>query len=188
MKTPRFKILLRLLGILLLPFAGLLFFFSFAEAETKAMDVAIPTLFCGLLLLAASVYLLFGAPHLIRAVGRFPQIESKLDAGQAFTQTGGIRYGRSFWFATNCTMPFAQLRISKEVLVLSVSFLRLWQRTFIFQRSSVHRLKWKRALFSLGLQIEHDVTEFPPFILFWVSNREELTHGLREFGYEVSVV
>ena len=105
---------------------------------------------------------------------------------QEFTQIGGIRYGSSFWFTVNFTAPFARLRVSKEAIVLSVSISRLWQRTFTFQRSAIRQLRWKRGLFSLGLQIEHTVGEYPPWVLFWVGDRKTLADGLRGFGYEIS--
>ncbi|SRR6266542_1327047 len=105
---------------------------------------------------------------------------------QEFTQTGGIRYGSSFWFSVNFTAPFACLRVSKDAIILSVSIFRLWQRTFTFQRSAIRQLRWKRGLFSLGLQIEHTVGEYPPLVLFWVRDRKALADSLRGFGYEIS--
>ncbi len=182
MRTPQFKGLLRLLGILMVPWAGLLFLFSLVDS------MAIPTLLLGLFVSASSVYLITGAPHLIKAVDRFPKVESKFDGGKSFTQTGGIRWGRSFLSASGwCTIPFARIRVSREEIVLSVSsFLPFMRRTFTFPRTSVRRLRWKRGILSLGLKIEHDMAECPPFILFWVTNRSELTRGLREFGFEVA--
>jgi hypothetical protein len=103
---------------------------------------------------------------------------------QEFTQTGGIRYGESFWYATNLTAPFALLRVSKDAIVLSASILREGDRTFSFPRSAIRRLRWKRGLFSRGLQIEHTVAEYPPFVLFW-GYRKTLAEGLRAFGYEI---
>ncbi len=103
-----------------------------------------------------------------------------------FTQKGGIRYGSSVWSTANFTAPFACLRVSKNSIILSVSIFRLWQRTFTFQRSDIRQLRWKRGLFSLGLQIEHSVTEYPTFVLFWVVERKTLAENLIEFGYEIS--
>ncbi len=103
-----------------------------------------------------------------------------------FTQKGGIRYGSSVWSTVNFTAPFACLRVSKNGIILSVSIFRLWQRTFTFQRSDIRQLRWKRGFFSLGLQIEHTVSEYPSLVLFWVVDRKTLAENLREFGYEIS--
>ncbi len=102
-----------------------------------------------------------------------------------FTQTGGIRYGESFWYATSHTSPSASLRISKDAIILSTSTFLGSDRTFSFPRSAIRRLRWKRGLFSRGLQIEHTVAEYPPFIMFWGYSKT-LAAGLREFGYEIS--
>ena len=105
---------------------------------------------------------------------------------QEFTHTGGARYGRSFWFAWNFTNPFAHLRITRDALVLSVSAFGIWRRTLLFPRPAIRKLRWKRGIFSLGLQIEHAVDEYPPFVLFWVGSRKALADGLRRFGYKIS--
>ncbi len=102
-----------------------------------------------------------------------------------FTQKGGIRYGSSVWSTVNFTAPFACLRVSKNAIILSVSVFRFWQRTFTFQRSDIRQLRWKRGFFSLGLQIEHTVAEYPSLVLFWVVDRKTLAEKLREFGYEI---
>jgi len=103
-----------------------------------------------------------------------------------FIQTGGLRYGDNYWYAWNFTYPFAQLRVSSSDLTLSVSFLSLWRRTFIFPRPAIRQLRWKRGLFSRGLQIEHTLHEYPPFVLFWVGDLKSLAESLREFGYEIA--
>ena len=105
---------------------------------------------------------------------------------QEFTQTGVIRYGESYWYATNLTTPFALLRVSKDAIILSASVLRAGDCTFTFPRSAIRRLRWKRGLLSRGLQIEHTVGEYPPFVLFWVGYRKTVAEGLRAFGYEIS--
>ena len=105
---------------------------------------------------------------------------------QEFTQTGGLRYGESFWYAANFTKPFAMLRVSRDAIVVSVSFFRFWQRSFTFQRSAIQRLRWRRGIFSLGLQVEHTVAAYPPFVLFWLRDRKALALGLRDLGYEIS--
>jgi hypothetical protein len=185
MKTPGIETVLKVLGVLLLPISGLFVFFSLAGAATKAHDLMITFLLFGAFLLALSFYFLSGASHLVKAVSLLPKVESINRPGQSFTQTGGARYVTGMW-RTNLTAPFATLGVTREELVLSMSFLQLWKRTFRFPRSSLQSLRWKRGLFSLGLKIEHNVADYPSFILFWVSNREALKQGLRDFGYEIS--
>lgn len=178
-KTAKIKVLLRILGFVLILFSG-------AFLLTDFMGNGLITRVLGVLLFAASVYLLYGAPVVVRVLDQASQPDSARESGKWFRQTGGIRYGPSFWNAANWSAPFAHLLVAKEALTLSVSFFGMGKRTFTFPRSSVRRLVWKRKLFSVGLQIEHDVAEFPVFMLFWVSNREELTQGLSDFGYFVS--
>src|SRR5437763_913738 len=70
MKTPSLKSLLRVVGVVLLPLSGFFLLFAFAASMTKAHDHAIPQVLFGLFLLVTSVYFLFGAPHLVRAIDR----------------------------------------------------------------------------------------------------------------------
>jgi hypothetical protein len=133
----------------------------------------------------ASIYLIRGAPHLIRLVDKFPKVTSQYEEGRAFTQTGGLRY-KSGFMIVNCTIPFASLRATREEILVTVTFLGLFRRSFTFPRSSIRRLRWRRLFFSLGVQIEHDLAGCPSYILFWVSNHKALVQGLKDFGYEVS--
>jgi hypothetical protein len=186
MKHPRFRSFFRILGVVLLPFAGLSLLVSFTGPTTGVGD-ALSMLLPAVLVTAASIYLLLGAPHLdpvLDAVFDFFKIESRLESGRIFIQTGGARCGDSFWSSWNCTVPFAQLRVTHDAIVLS-ALLGFSRRTFTLPRSSIRCLRWKRALFSLGLQIEHRMPEYPPFLLFWVMDRKFVTEGLKAFGYEL---
>jgi hypothetical protein len=102
-----------------------------------------------------------------------------------YIQVGGTRFGRSLWLAWNLTTPFAQLRIASDSIVLTVSAFRVWQRTFTFRKEDLRQLRWKRGLFSTGLHIGHAARDYPPFILFWPSDRRNLQEQLRAFGYEI---
>ena len=105
-----------------------------------------------------------------------------------FTQTGGLRYGDSFWYATNASIPFAEISVTQLTIDVTVRpLLRRWDRTFTFQRSAIQQLKWKRGFFSVGLHIVHTVSEYPPFLLFWSSNRSQLAKALQECGYDLTV-
>ena len=54
----------------MLPFAALFIFISLAAVGMQIRDAAVPSLLFGLVLLVIAAYLLFGAPHLVRAVSR----------------------------------------------------------------------------------------------------------------------
>jgi hypothetical protein len=178
MRTPSLGTLLKVIGLLLLPISGFwCLMFILAAMISQAFVAGILVLF--------AIYLIRGAPHLIRVVDMFPKVTSQYEEGQAFTQTGGLRYN-SIIGVVNFTVPFATLRASREAIVVTVSSLGLFRRTFSFPRSSIRRLRWRRILFSLGVLIEHDLASCPSYILFWVSNRKALIEGLRRFGYEVS--
>ena len=70
MKTPSLKTLLRILGVVVFPFSALFIFIALGASGMQIRDVVAPSLVFGLFLLAVSVYLLFGAPHLVRAIDR----------------------------------------------------------------------------------------------------------------------
>lgn len=70
MTTPTFSTMLRITGLLVLPFSGLFVFASLVGLITKANELGTLELTVGFLLLLISVYLLFGAPHLVKAIDR----------------------------------------------------------------------------------------------------------------------
>jgi hypothetical protein len=74
MKTPSLKTLFRVIGVVLLLFAGLFLLFSLclvlmAKGDSISSTVGSWPLF-GLSLLGASILFLFGAPRLARAIDR----------------------------------------------------------------------------------------------------------------------
>ena len=181
MRAPHLQSVLRVIGFIVLPFAGLFCLLCIAAGMLGA------SVMFGIAVLA-SIYLISGAPHLIRMADAFPKATSQYEGDQAFIQTGGVRWGRSFWFASGwASVPFAHLRVSQDALAVSVAALHK-RHTFTVPRSAVRRLTWKRAPFSLGLQIEHNLAGCPPFLLFWVTNRDALVCGLRDFGYEMAMI
>ena len=105
-----------------------------------------------------------------------------------YWKTGGVRYGESFWFALNFTIPFAKLCVKRDSIVLRISFLGLFRRTFEFQKSEIRALKWKRGFFSRGLLIEHCKPDYPPFILFWTGDRKGLGAALSGRGYDIPAI
>jgi hypothetical protein len=102
-----------------------------------------------------------------------------------YTETGGLRWGESFWGATNATWPFATLHASKDGLRIDLSVLRLWRRRFELTLSDIQALRKKRWLFSAGLLVEHSRSDYPQFILFWTFRYSTLKTRLNQLGYTV---
>src|SRR5262249_49079693 len=122
MNPIRVKTLSRVLGILLLPLAGLTLLVGISEPVTSSSMLQI--LLPAALFTAAVVYLLLGAPHLAPAlnVALDRVIENRMEPGKIFVQTGGARCGNSFWSGWNCTFPLAKLRVTRDAIVLSALF------------------------------------------------------------------
>ncbi|HEX4053739.1 MAG TPA: hypothetical protein VHX86_05705 [Tepidisphaeraceae bacterium] len=99
-----------------------------------------------------------------------------------YFQRGGLRWGNTFWRGCNATWPFATLHATSEFLHISVGLGPL-RRRFDFAREEVKTVRLKRALFSIGLQVEHVRTDYPPFILFWTFGPRRLRFKLKELGY-----
>lgn len=104
---------------------------------------------------------------------------------QTYTETGGIRYGSSFWIATNFSWPFATLTASPGEISISVSLGQLWSKTFALKRSQIKSIRKNRGLISTGIVIEHFNAEYPPFILFWTFRYEALKEQLEAVGHSV---
>ena len=99
----------------------------------------------------------------------------------AFSQTGGLRIGKSIALALNASWPLARLTITD--IDLSLSALGF---TWILPRSSIRSLGKYRGAFSTGLRIEHSIPHRPPFVVFWTRRFEELEQELERRGYTVS--
>lgn len=103
----------------------------------------------------------------------------------SYTETGGVRYGRSFWVATNFTWPFATLTAATDGVSIRISLGRLLIRTFVLERGQIKSIKKKRGLLGTGILIEHSNAAYPPFILFWTFRFETLKKQLESIGYSV---
>jgi len=107
-------------------------------------------------------------------------------AATAYSETGGIRYGRSFWMATKFTWPFATLTVTQDQISIHVTLGRLWSRTFTFDPTQIKSIRKKRVLYSVGIEIDHSITEYPIYILFWTFRYKTLKKELEKIGYEVT--
>ena len=98
---------------------------------------------------------------------------------------GGARWGQSFRKAANASWPLATLRITPYDLEIEI---KLWPivRRFQFTRNEVVTLKKRRGLVSVGVQIEHARSDYPPFILFWSFQRKRLLATAEAAGYLIS--
>lgn len=85
-----------------------------------------------------------------------------------YGKTGGCEVGRNSWFAKEWTWPFAGLYIYRDQLVLSMSFHR-----YALPRTAISQIRRYCSGVSLGLKIEHTVSDYPPFMLFYPSDVEE---------------
>ena len=104
---------------------------------------------------------------------------------EEYTVTGGLRWGESYWSAGNVTWPFVTLRVNSERLWIRVRVWKLWQKVFEFTRSEIKGIRKHRGFISVGVVIEHNKGEYPPFILFWTFDYPKLKVELNRLGYQV---
>ena len=95
-----------------------------------------------------------------------------------FTQTGGFRWG-----AWNVTAPFAELRASRELILIKVSFWKFWQRTFEFSRQEIKTITKFYGIFSVGILISHTKRDYPAHIIFWTFDYKSLKEALASLDY-----
>jgi hypothetical protein len=103
-----------------------------------------------------------------------------------YEQTGGLRYGYSFLFATNASIPLAHLHVSQKQLSIRVGLGKSKWEQFTLPRERVRSVSMRRGLFGTGVQFEHDQRGTPPCLVFWPTNRERLLGELRSMGYPVA--
>jgi hypothetical protein len=104
--------------------------------------------------------------------------------GMEYSQTGGARVGRSFWWSVNWTWPFATIEVDPQQLSL-----RTPGREYRFDRSSIRDIgvigpAWAPPGFH-GISIEHVLQDAPPYVVFWSFERDALIAALRSEGYPV---
>ena len=103
-----------------------------------------------------------------------------------YTETGGLRWGKNFWIASNFTWPFATLKATKDQLYIRVGVWRFFQKVFKFNRLEVKDIKRQKGFFGVGILIEHSKSEYPPFIMFWTFNYNKIKIELNRLGYQIS--
>ena len=105
-----------------------------------------------------------------------------------YQQTGGLRWGESFWSAANATWPFAKLTATSGEIRLSMRFIGLMKDDFAFAKSEIDGMRRKKGIlpFSTGIIIEHHKASYPRFILFWTFGYQQLKTELTELDFEVT--
>jgi hypothetical protein len=103
-----------------------------------------------------------------------------------YIETGGLRWGHDYANGANATWPFAQLRITPVGLEIDLNLWPFLVRHFEFSKAQVKAIIKKRALFSVGVQIEHLRSDYPPFILFWSFHRRQLLEAAVAAGFRIS--
>jgi hypothetical protein len=109
-----------------------------------------------------------------------------------YHQRGGLRWGEEDGLRlklgprrySNATWPFATLHATADALRIAVGVGPL-KRRFTFSRGEVDSVALKHGLFSVGLQVHHSKSEYPPVVLFWTFNSDGLLAALRELGYRI---
>ncbi len=106
---------------------------------------------------------------------------------EQYTETGGLRWGRSFWGGTNATWPFATLHAGHDEITIVLNVLGVMKETFRFSPDDLTAIRRQRGIFpfNTGVVFEHSVTSYPPFILFWTFQYHRLKTELNRLGFEV---
>jgi hypothetical protein len=102
-----------------------------------------------------------------------------------YAEVGGIRFGTSYWGGWNATWPFAKLEATRKQIEVTVRGIVSTDQQFLFPKSEILRLQKRRGLFSTGLQIQHSIPRYSPFILFWTFRYAKLRKALNDLGYSV---
>ena len=98
----------------------------------------------------------------------------RAQAASTFSQIGGAKIG--FFSAT---WPFARLSARSDGISLRCGL------KFRFPKDSIFRLSRHKGTISAGLLIEHNVSRYPDFFLFWSFNFERLRRELEALGYNI---
>lgn len=103
-----------------------------------------------------------------------------------YEETGGLRWGETFMRGMNASWPFAKLRATRDELRIDFSGLWRWPPcTFFFARTEIQALRKIPGVLSDGIRVEHDLADFPPFVLFWTFRFKKLKARLEQLGYVV---
>src|SRR4051812_1069218 len=105
-----------------------------------------------------------------------------MDSGMKQEFTGGVRLN-----GFNASYPFAKFSADAEKLEISCL-----GRIYVFPKNSIKRLSRHRGLFSVGLRVEHNESNYPGFVIFWTdpfffgAGFRRLRAALEGLGYAVA--
>ena len=104
-----------------------------------------------------------------------------------YSETGGLRCGESFWFATHATWPFVTLNATSEKIVINLSVIGIIKKQMEFAKGDIKAIVKKKGMlpFNTGIVIEHSKQAYPPFVLFWTFGFGNLKQKLLELGFKV---
>jgi hypothetical protein len=102
-----------------------------------------------------------------------------------YVETGGLRYGSTFWSSANCTWPFARLEATSSRVTLTTPTLPLLGDTIVLPHESIDSIVKVRGLLSVGARFVHHEEGPPPYIAFWTFSFERLKSQLQDLGYVV---
>ena len=100
-----------------------------------------------------------------------------------YHQWGSSWVGRNRWLSHETGPPFAALYIYRDDLVLRTPFGR---RNFPRKHIQEIRRCWRWP--AAGLQIYHDLTDQPAFVIFWPSDIGELEQVLDANAFPVATL
>jgi len=107
-----------------------------------------------------------------------------LNPNAMHAETGGLRWGRSFWAGWNVTCPLAQLQATEEQITIRLRGIGPLCRRFVFDAGDPLSLHFRPGILpcATGLVIGHRNPGYPPFILFWTFHPAALRAALIRLG------
>jgi len=83
-----------------------------------------------------------------------------------YIETGGLRWGVSFWGGMNATWPFAKLHATSDGIVIVLNVIGIMKERFEFSRNELKSIRKKRSIFpfNTGVVFEHAKPGYPPSV------------------------
>ncbi len=112
-------------------------------------------------------------------------MKNKKTTKSLYEESGGIRFGDSYWFASNYTWPFAKIVVFKDKLVIVFNAGAWNPKKIEFKKKEIKYVELRRGIFSKGVRIHHNKSRTFPFILFWSFDVNNLMSHIKNAGYEI---
>jgi hypothetical protein len=105
-----------------------------------------------------------------------------------YVERGGLRWGKSFLVGANASWPFAKLVATPTSIVIFVRIAGITVRSFELAASDVASIRPRRGWlpFSVGIEIEHSRSDYPPVMIFWTYKAETAIGAIAGLGYPVA--